>query len=110
MSWLENLPNLIAAGVMGLVWFEIRSARKETETKFLPRVEHDLGCDATIADVEHKVELVKIDVDHQLDIGGRIMSQLDERIEKLDNIIKANSGARSGKDKGNPKDEGASHS
>lgn len=91
MSWLENVPNFIAAGVLGMVWWDIRNARKDAEKKFLPRVEHDLGCGIKIGEVEHKVELVKIDVDHQLGVGEEVMKRLDERIEKLDEIIKNNS-------------------
>ena len=91
MSWIETIPSVVVAGVLGLVWRDIRVARKDAEAKFLPKVEHDLGCDAKISDVEHKIELVKTDVDHQLDLGERFMKRLDGRIEKMDDIIKNNS-------------------
>jgi len=92
MSWVETIPSFVVAGVLGLVWRDIRSARKEAEAKFLPKVEHDLGCETRLGDISHKIALVKIDVDHQLDIGGRVMGELDKRIEKMDEIIKNNSG------------------
>ena len=91
MSWAQNVPSFISAGVLGLVWWDIRRSRTEAEDKFLPKVEHDLGCDTKISGVEHKIELVKTDVDHQLDLGERFMKRLDGRIEKMDEIIKNNS-------------------
>ena len=91
MSWVETIPSFVVAGVLGLVWRDIRAARKEAEAKFLPKVEHDLSCKTKLGDVSHKIELVKTDVDHQLDIGGRVMEQLDERIKKMDEIITNNS-------------------
>lgn len=62
-EYIKELGSAAVAGVLGLLWWDIRSIRKDNEKEkkelaeaFIPRKEHDAGCELNLLRFSNEIK------------------------------------------------------